>query len=62
MHGFNQKYIKFTDITEELEKSLSEKQLEEFQEMMKLNYEIEQYYFALSYSLGVKYGEDLQKL
>jgi len=59
---FNEKYLRIAEIVEELEKNLSEEKQKLFHEMIKLNYEIEEYYFALSYSLGIKYGEDLNKL
>ena len=47
---------------EELEKTLSETQKEQFNEIVELFYQTEEYYFAFAYSLGVKYGEKLQKL
>lgn len=59
---FNKKYIRLSDAMEELEKTLSEKQKEQFNEIVQLFYTTEEYYFALSYALGVKYGEDLKKL
>ena len=59
---FNKKYLRLTDAIEELEDTLSEKQKEQFNEIVQLFYKTEEYYFTLSYSLGVKYGEDLQKL
>lgn len=59
---FNKKYTRLTDAMEELEITLSEKQKEQFNEIVQLFYKTEEYYFALSYSLGVKYGEDLKKI
>lgn len=59
---FNKKYMRLTDSMEELESTLSEKQKEQFREIVKLFYETEQYYFALSYSLGIKYGSDLKQI
>lgn len=59
---FNKKYTRLFDEMEKLEKTLSKEQKEQFEEIIKLFYETEEYYFALSYSLGVKYGEDLKKL
>ena len=35
---------------------------EKFNEIIQLFLETEEYYFALSYSLGVKYGKDLNEL
>lgn len=59
---FNKKYTNLFDAMEKLEKTLSQEQKEQFDEIVQLFYETEEYYFALSYSLGVKYGEDLKKL
>lgn len=59
---FKQKYIKLANITDQIEKELPQEQKKLFAEMQELIYETEAYYFALSYSLGVKYGEDLQKI
>ncbi len=59
---FNKKYTRLSDAMEELEITLSEKQKEQFNEIVQLFYKTEEYYFALSYSLGVKYGEDLKKI
>lgn len=59
---FNKKYKRLTDLMEEFEKTLSIKQKEQFSEIVQLFYKTEEYYFVLSYSLGVKYGEDLKKI
>ena len=59
---FNKKTKKLSDSMEELEKTLSKEQKEKFDKIIKLFYDTEEYYFAFSYSLGVKYGEDLKKL
>lgn len=59
---FNKMYLRLSDAMEELEKTLSKKQKEQFNEIVQLFYKTEEYYFTLSYSLGVKYGEDLKKL
>lgn len=59
---FKEKYLKLTDKIEELEKNLSSNQVEQFQEIVNLFYQTEEYYFAFSYSLGVKYGQVLEKL
>ena len=47
---------------EELEQTLSKQQQEQFDEIVQLFYKTEEYYFAFSYSLGVKYGEDLKRI
>ena len=59
---FNEQYTKFYDAIDELEVILNDKQKEKFHEIMQLFYNTEEYYFALAYSLGVKYGKDLGKL
>lgn len=59
---FESKYIRLTEVMEELEKTLSETQKEQFNEIVELFYQTEEYYFAFAYSLGVKYGEELKKL
>lgn len=59
---FNQEYIRLSDAIEELEKTLSKGQKNLFDEIIQLFYQTEEYYFTLSYSLGVKYGNDLKNL
>jgi len=59
---FNKKYLRLTEAMEELENTLSKDQKEKFNEIVNLFYETEAYYFAFSYSLGVKYGEDLESI
>ena len=59
---FNQKSIRLSDAMDELEKTLSESQKDLFDEIVSLFFQTEEYYFALSYSLGVKYGDNLKKL
>lgn len=59
---FYEKYMKLSEIMDELESTLSEKQKNQFREMIQLFYETEAYYFAFSFSLGVRYGEDLKKM
>lgn len=60
--AFNEQYTKFFDVMEEIEDTLNEKQKEKFNEFVTLIYGIEEYYFAFVYSLGVKYGQDLEKI
>lgn len=59
---FNEKYLNLTDAIEKLEKTLSVTQKEQLDEIIKLFYETEEYYFAFSYSLGLKYGKELEEL
>ena len=60
--NFNKKYIEQTNLIDKLNETLSGEQQEELNELIKSFYETEEYYFALSYSLGVKYGESLKLL
>ena len=59
---FQEKYKRLTDAMEELDVTLTDVQKKQFHEIVQLFYQTEEYYFALSYSLGVKYGEDLKQL
>lgn len=59
---FNKKYTKLYDLMDELEVILDDKQKEKFNELVQLFYSTEEYYLALAYSLGVKYGNDLKNL
>ena len=60
--NFKESYLKLNDAMEEFEKTLPEQQKEKFNEIIELFYKTEEYYFAFSYSLGVKYGKDLNKI
>ncbi len=60
--NFKAEYLKLSDKMDEFEKNLTEEQKDQFYEIVELFYKTEEYYFAFSYSLGVKYGKDLNKL
>ena len=60
--NFKEKYTRLYDLIDELDEALSDEQKKNFNEMMDLIYSTEEYYFALAYSLGVKYGNDLKNL
>ncbi len=60
--NFSKKYKRLYDVIDELELILDDKQKEKFNEVMQLVYETQEYYLALSYSLGVKYGDNLKNL
>ena len=60
--NFKKNYLKLTDVMDKLEKTLSNEQKEQFNEIIELFYKTEEYYFAFSFSLGVKYGENLKNL
>ena len=59
---YQEKYKRLTDAMEELDITLTDVQKKQFHEIIQLFYQTEEYYFALSYSLGVKYGEDLKQI
>lgn len=59
---FNEKYLEQSNLIEIFNKTLVGEQKEKFNILIKSFYETEEYYFVLSYSLGVKYGEDLKLL
>lgn len=60
--SFNKQYVRLYDIMEEFGQDLEDEQKEKFNEIVSSFYNIEEYYFAFSYSLGVKYGNDLKNL
>ena len=47
---------------EDFEKELTKEQKDRFDKVIKLMYQVEEYYIALAYSLGTKYGENLEKM
>ena len=59
---YQEKYKRLTDAMEELDITLTDIQKKQFHEIVQLFYQTEEYYFALSYSLGVKYGKDLKQI
>ena len=59
---FENEYLRLTDLIENIDKNIQETYKEQFNEMIELFYTTEKYYFALAYSLGVKYGEDLKEI
>lgn len=59
---FNKKYLEQSHLIDSLNQTLSGDQKEKFNNLIKSFYETEEYYFALSYSLGIKYGKDLKLL
>lgn len=53
---------KLSIFMEELENALPENLKDKFDEIIKLTYQTEEYYFTLAYSLGIKYGSNLNKI
>ena len=60
--NFNKKYDMLSIKIDEFEIELRGEQKNKFQDIIKLFYEMEEYYFAFAYSLGVKYGKDLKEI
>ena len=59
---FKQKDKTYADSLENFEDSLSEDLSNEFDNVMKLHYQVLDYYFTLAYFLGVKHGSQIAKL
>ena len=59
---FREKDKKLSACMEELDNLLPEDLQEKFDEVMRLNYQVEDYYFTLAYLLGIKYGEKTSKM
>ena len=59
---FNKKYLEQMNLIDDFNKTLPIKEKEKFDKLIKLFYETEEYYFAFSYSLGLKYGKELEEL
>lgn len=59
---FKEKDSLFSTIMEELDENLPDDLKDKFDEMVRLNYQIEDYYFTLAFLLGSKYGDFVQKL
>ena len=55
--AFKEKDQSLAKVTEELENHLSEDLKSKFDDVMKLHYEIESYYFTLAYFLGKRHSE-----
>ena len=62
VEGFNKQYLRLYDAIDEMQVLLEDKQIEKFDEILKLFYSLEEYYLALAYSLGVKYSNDLKNI
>lgn len=59
---FNEKYVRFFDLMDKLSENLNGENIDLFNEFIELYYKTEEYYLALAFSLGVKYGEELNKI
>ena len=59
---FNDKYTRLYDLMEDFENDLNNEQKQKFNEIISLFYNVEEYYVSFAYSLGIKYGRDLEKI
>ena len=59
---FREKDRKLSNCMEEFESKLPEELQGKFDDVMRLNYQVEDYYFTLAYLLGMKYGEKMKKI
>lgn len=62
VEDFREKDKKLSSYLEELDNLLPEELQEKFDDIMRLNYQVEEYYFTLAYLLGMKYGEKMNKI
>lgn len=60
--AFNKKDENLALKLEQLENSLSEDSKEKLNHLMKLIYQVDEYYFTLAYFLGIKCGKTIEKL
>lgn len=60
--SFKEKDLALATATEEFENTLSKEQKVKFDNVMKLHYHIDSYYFTLAYFLGQQHGEQIQEL
>lgn len=59
---FKEKDQSFASALENLEDRLSDELNDQFDDIMRLNYQIESYYFTLAYFLGLQHGNQVAKL
>lgn len=59
---FKKKDQSLADATEKLENALSEDLRNQFNDVMRLHYQVEEYYYTLAYLLGRQHEEQITKL
>ncbi len=62
VEDFKLKEKKLSILTEEIENALPEELKEKFDDMTRLTYQVEEYYFSLAYLLGIRDGKKLDKI
>ena len=59
---YNKIYLENSNLIDELEKTLTDKEKNKFDKLIKSFYELEEYTFAYVYLLGIKFGKNLEDL
>ena len=62
IQDFNEKDRKLCIKQEKLENSLSEELEQDFEDFIRLTYQLEDYYFTLAYLIGMQHGKQIEKL
>lgn len=62
VQDFKEKDRKLYLAMEELDNILSDELREKFDNIVRLTYQVEEYYFTLAYILGTKYCKDTEKI
>ena len=60
--SFKEKDKNLATSIDQLEQNLPKELKDKFDNVMKLNYQLEEYYLVLAYYLGMKYGKNLEQL
>lgn len=60
--AFKEKDQNLAIATEDFENALSDELNDKFDDVMRLHYQIDSYYFALAYFLGLQHGEHYKKI
>ena len=60
--AFKEKDQALATATEDLENALSDELNDKFDDVMRLHYQIDSYYFTLAYFLGLQHGEQYKKI
>lgn len=59
---FNKIYLENSNLIEVLDSMLKGEEKDKFDKLIKSFYELEEYYFAFAYLLGVKFNKNLENL
>lgn len=60
--AFKEKDQNLAIATEDFENALSDELNDKFDDVMRLHYQIDSYYFTLAYFLGLQHGEQYKKI